>query len=153
MSSNLMQRLSVCFMVGLFILSVSTPVLAGGSFNIQWGRGSDSENQQAVKKDKQGGPPDHAPAHGYRAKYQYRYYPSNSVYYDSARRLYFYLRGENWEVGASLPTSLKAELGDYVSLELDTDKPYLHYSEHVKQYPPGKTKSKKAQKWVKKSKK
>jgi hypothetical protein len=134
-------------------MSISTHVFAGGRFSIQWGKGSDSENQPAGHKAKKGGPPDHAPAHGYRAKHQYRYYPSKSVYYDSGRGLYFYLKGDNWEVGASLPIGLKADLGDYVSIELDTDKPYLHYSEHVKQYPPGQTKSKKSKKWVKKSKK
>ena len=48
------------------------------------------------------GPASRAPAHGYRAKHQYRYYPEKSVYYESARRLYFYLKGENWEIGASL---------------------------------------------------
>ena len=153
MSSKLMKHLCVWFGVGLFILSVSAQVWADGSFSIQWGKGSDSENQQTVNKVKKGGPPDHAPAYGYRAKHQYRYYPEKSVYYESARRLYFYLKGENWEIGASLPTGLKADLGDYVSIELDTDKPYLHYSEHVKQYPPGKSKSNKTQKWVKKSKK
>ena len=85
--------------------------------------------------------------------WQYDEETGQSVYYDDARRLYFFLKGDNWEVGASLPTGLKADLGDYVSIEMDTDKPYLHYSEHVKQYPPGKTESKKDKKWVKKSKK
>lgn len=153
MSPNLIQRLSVWFGVGLFVLSISTPVLAGGSFSIKWGKGTDSENQQTVNKDKKGGPPDHAPAHGYRAKHQYRYYPTKSVYYESTRRLYFYLKGDNWEVGASLPTNLKADLGDYVNIELDTDRPYDYHSEHLKQYPPGQTKKKKNQKASKKPKK
>jgi hypothetical protein len=50
-------------------------------------------------KHKKKGPPAHAPAHGYRAKHQYRYYPSRSVYYDTGRKLYFYIKGDNWEVG------------------------------------------------------
>ena len=153
MGYELMKRWLLFFGIGFFVLSVSTLAWAGGSFSIRWGQGSNSENQPAANELKKGGPPDHAPAHGYRAKHQYRYYPAKSVYYESARRLYFYLKGENWEIGASLPTGLKADLGDYVSIELDTDKPYIYYAEHIKQYPPGKTKSKKNDKWVKKSKK
>jgi hypothetical protein len=41
-------------------------------------------------------------------------------------------------------------LGDYVSLELTTDKPYIHHAEHVEKYPPGqlKEKQKKHKKWA-----
>ena len=100
-------------------------------------------------KHKKKGPPAHAPAHGYRAKHQYRYYPSRSVYYDTGRRLYFYIKGDNWEVGASLPNQIRIGLGDSVNIELDTDKPYVYHSEHVKKYPPGqmKKKNKKKNKW------
>ena len=35
------------------------------------------------------GPPPWAPAHGYRAKYQYYYYPSSYVYFDTKKKLYF----------------------------------------------------------------
>jgi len=153
MSSKSMQRLIVWFGIGFFILSVGTHASAEGSFSIQWGKKSDSENEQAKIGNKKGGPPDHAPAHGYRSKYRYRYYPANSVYFDSARQIYFYLKGENWEVGASLPAGLKTDFGDYVSIELDTDKSYVYYSKHKKQYPPGKTKNKKAPKSSQKSKK
>jgi hypothetical protein len=107
---------------------------------------SESGHKHKYKKE---GPPAHAPAHGYRAKHKYRYYPSCSVYYDSGRRLYFYLRGDSWEVGASLPNHLRIGLGDSVNIELDTDKPYIHHAEHVKKYPPGqlKKKNKKKHKW------
>lgn len=94
-------------------------------------------------KHKKGKAPAHAPAHGYRAKHHYRYYPSCSVYYDSGRKLYFYLKGDHWQIGASLPRSIRATLGDYVSLELDTGKPYTYHADHVKKYPPGKKKKKK----------
>ena len=68
---------------------------------------------------------------------------------DTGRRLYFYLKGNNWEVGASLPSSIRVELGDSVSIELDTDKPYIYHADHVKKYPPGqmKKKNKKKDKW------
>ena len=93
-------------------------------------------------KHKKGGPPSHAPAHGYRAKHQYRYYPSCSVYYDDERKIYFYIKGDHWEFGASLPNHLRISLGDSVSIQLDTDKPYIHHAEHVKKYPPGHMKDK-----------
>jgi len=134
MRSNLIKRFFICFLIGFFIFSFNSIVFAGGSINVQLGKGSDSDQSKYVKNNKNGGPPPHAPAHGYRAKHQYRYYPSNSVYYDTGRGLYFYLKGDNWEVGASLPSNFRVELGDYVSIELDTDKPYLYHAENVKQY-------------------
>ena len=153
MLPSLLKRLLIWFLVGAFVMSINSLVFAGGSFSIRIGQGSDSEDHEVASKVKKAGPPDHAPAHGYRAKHQYRYYPDKSVYYDTARRLYFYMRGDNWEIGASLPAGLKTDIGDYVSLELDTDKPYTYYSEHAKQYPAGKTKNKKSKKWSKQSKK
>ena len=76
-------------------------------------------------KDK-GGPPSHAPAHGYRAKYNYQYYKDANVYYDTTRKLYFYMHGDNWNASVSLPLEIKARLGSYVSIEMDCDKPYLN---------------------------
>jgi hypothetical protein len=133
----------VCFL--------SSNAFAGGSFSIKWGNDTDAEQQQVKNKSKKkkGGPPAHAPAHGYRAKYQYLYYPSSNVYKDTERGLYFYLKGDRWEVGASLPLPLREGLGESVVLELDTDKPYIHHAEHVKKYPPKKSKPKKKKKWAK----
>jgi hypothetical protein len=154
MPQSLIKRLLVYSAISVFAIGINNLVYADGSISIRWGQGSDSESQEQVKtQDKKGGPPDHAPAHGYRAKHQYRYYPSRSVYFDTERKLYFYLKGENWEVGASLPTGLKTGLGDYVSFELDTDKPYVYHAEHVNKYPPGQSKEKKSNSIAKKSKK
>jgi len=88
------------------------------------------------------GPPPWAPAHGYRAKYQYRYYPSSYVYYDTGRGLYFYYEGGDWRVGVSLPSHIHIAVGDYVTLEMDTDRPYRYHSDVVKRYPPGQAKDK-----------
>jgi hypothetical protein len=137
MSYNLLKRLFICFLIGFFIFSFSSNVCAGRSMRIQGEKGSDSEQSKYAKNNKNGGPPSHAPAHGYRAKHQYRYYPSRSVYYDTGRGLYFYLKGDNWEVRASLPGSFRVGLGESVSIELDTDKPYIHHAEHVKKYSRG----------------
>jgi hypothetical protein len=83
------------------------------------------------------GPPPWAPAHGYRAKHRYHYYPSSYVYYDTARSLYFYYDGGNWQASVSLPTSIHVDINDYVSLEMNTDRPYEYHREVTKKYPPG----------------
>jgi hypothetical protein len=149
MNINIIKRLVIGLAIGIFAIGFNGTVSAGGSISIKWGKGSESDNPPVAKKHKKQGPPAHAPAHGYRAKHQYRYYPSRSVYFDTGRGLYFYLKGDSWEVGASLPSSLRVGLGDSVSIELDTDKPYTHHAEHVKKYPPGqqKKKGKKKNKW------
>jgi hypothetical protein len=95
-----------------------------------------------IKTHKKGGPPPHAPAYGYRAKYNYRYYPASSVYYDMDRGLYFYLEGPDWQISASLPHAIQVGLGDHVVLEMEADKPYIHYDEHKHKYPPGQFKNK-----------
>ena len=139
-------NLLLCLMIVVFF---NNSVLAGGSFTFKWGKDQEPEQHQMKQKQKKGGPPAHAPAHGYRAKHQYRYYPSQKVYHDTDRGLYFYLKGDNWEVGASLPSHLKANLGESVKIELDTDKPYVHNADHVKKYPPEKLRKSKNNVWSK----
>ena len=153
MHHNSIKKLVIYFVISVFVGVMSTNGFAGGSFSFTWGKDSEPEQQQVKHKHKhkKGGPPAHAPAHGYRAKHQCRYYPCSKVYHDTRRGLYFYLKGDNWEVGASLPSKLQAGLGSYVDLELDTDKPYVHHAEHVKKYPPGQMK-KKTKQWAKKVK-
>jgi hypothetical protein len=136
-------KLATCCAIFFFIISLSSNVIADGSINIKWGKGSESGDYAKAHKNKKGGPPEHAPAHGYRAKHKYRYYPSKSVYYDTGRGLYFYLKGDNWEVGASLPSKLKAGLGDSVTFELDTATPYIHHAEHAMKYGPKSPQNKK----------
>ena len=142
MNYSLGKRILICLTICFSIIGFNGQIFAGGSISIEWGKDSGPENPTAVKKNKKQGPPANAPAHGYRAKHQYRYYPSRSVYYDTGRGLYFYLKGGSWEIGASLPNSLRVELGDFVSMELDTDKPYIHHKEHKNKYPPKKTPNK-----------
>ena len=83
------------------------------------------------------GPPPWAPAHGYRAKHHYRYYPYSSVYFDTGRSLYFYYDGRNWQMSVSLPTWIRIDINDYVTLEMGTTKPYEYHPDVVKRYPPG----------------
>ena len=93
-----------------------------------------------------GGPPPHAPAHGYRAKHTYHYYPESQVYFDISRDLYFYLDGGEWRISASLPVHIGVQLGGYVTIEIDSDTPYMHHKDHKKKYPPGQMKKKKKKK-------
>jgi hypothetical protein len=129
-------------LIPLFFMACST---TGGSVNVEYGKNSGYGHSPAVKK----GPPPHAPAHGYRAKYRYRYYPDCSVYFDTGRNIYFYLQGDHWRVSVSLPNNLRVKLGSYVALEMSAAKPYVHHNEHKRKYPPGQLKPKKAKKWVK----
>ena len=94
------------------------------------------------------GPPAHAPAHGYRAKHRYRYYPSCSVYFDIGRAVYFYLEGNNWSISVELPNHLRVRLGGSVVIEMDTDRPYIEHKYHKQKYPPGQLKKKKSKKWA-----
>ncbi|MBW2324332.1 MAG: hypothetical protein JRF41_12600, partial [Deltaproteobacteria bacterium] len=94
-------------------------------------------------RPRKGRPPAHAPAHGHRAKHVYRYYPSAEVYFDISRGVYFYFTGVAWKVSVSLPSSLKVKLGNHVSIEMDTDKPYRDFKKHKAKYPHGWSKKKK----------
>lgn len=85
----------------------------------------------------QDGPPPWAPAHGRRAKearYRYYYYPASGIYMNVSTGSYFYMNGANWQVAMSLPSGVMLDTSNVVSLELDTDRPYLHYDEHKVKY-------------------
>jgi len=137
LAKKLFIGLATCFFVISTLLTIGC---SGSKFKAKYEKEGDSGYSKAEPKHKhqKGGPPEHAPAHGFRAKHKYRYYPDCSVYHDTERDLYFYIKGGNWEVGASLPHNLQMGLGESVSLELDTDRPYTHHADHVKEYPPGK---------------
>ena len=142
-AKRLFIGLAACFFV---ISTILTFGCAGTKIKAKYETKDNSGYSKAEHKHKKGGPPAHAKAHGYRAKHKYRYYPDCSVYHDTERSLYFYIKGDNWEVGASLPNHLQMRLGESVSLELDTDRPYTYHTGHVKQYPPGKMKKNKNKK-------
>jgi hypothetical protein len=129
-----MKASLVWLVIVLVTISFSTTCLAGNAISVQWGDNPKQASDAGVYKRK-GGPPPHAPAHGYRAKHQYRYYPSRNVYYDQGRGVYFYIKGDGWTVGASLPTDLRSDLGYAVNLDMDTDNPYEFNAEHLRQYP------------------
>jgi hypothetical protein len=84
---------------------------------------------------RKGGPPPWAPAHGYRAKHQYRYWPGSQVYFAPERGLYFWLGEDGWQMGANLPGGLRLS-GDTVTLDMDAARPYKWHREVVRRYPP-----------------
>jgi hypothetical protein len=144
MKPNNLTKILACSVFTIFLLSLGACQIK--SLGVQIG---EEPSPVVVAKSKpKGGPPPHAPAHGYRAKYSYRYYPSCYVYFDLSRKCYFYLDGHIWKVSVSLPVSLHAQLGEYVSIEMDTDRPYTKFEDHKKTYPPGQLKKKKKkEKW------
>ena len=133
----------------LLITLISACRTTGGEVHVGWEPDSKSSKVHDCKKKGKGGPPPHAPAHGYRAKHTYHYYPDAQVYFDISRRVYFYMKGQSWQVSASLPSGLNAQLGSYVSIQMDSDKPYTRFKDHKKKYSHGKCKKKK-DKWAKK---
>jgi len=136
------KYLGEMILVMVFSLSLSLSFIGcqGMRFAVQ---SEPSEDSHAYKK---GGPPPWAPAHGYRAKHKYHYYPSSRVYHEKERGTYFYYKDGEWRVSVSLPSYIRLDVHDYVTLEMDSDKPYEHDHEVVKRYPPGQLKKKKKKK-------
>ncbi|MCB1214121.1 MAG: hypothetical protein KDK66_01470 [Deltaproteobacteria bacterium] len=79
--------------ISLFILSLVLTFSLAGGFGLEAYAKKDKSNHSSVKKSKsEGGPPDHAPAHGYRRKKQLE-----ARYYSSANKgvYYYYFPQEN----------------------------------------------------------
>ncbi|MBW1795267.1 MAG: hypothetical protein JRJ38_12710 [Deltaproteobacteria bacterium] len=139
MRPNIIMKMLILGICVFFMLSFSARKTTRGGIHVAWG----PESHAGPKKAGKGGPPPHAPAHGYRAKHNYRYYPSACAYFDISRKVYFYLEKDNWKISVSLPQTIQLRLGDYVTIEMDTDKPYTQFIEHKRKYPPGQLKKKK----------
>ena len=143
MKPNTITKTLICGVSAMFLLSLGACQIKSAGVHI----GDEPEPVVVAKSKPKGGPPAHAPAHGYRAKHHYRYYPSCYVYFDVSRKCYFYLSGDRWKVSASLPVHMRVQLGNYVSIEMDTDRPYTKFKEHKTKYPPGQLKKKKKKDW------
>jgi hypothetical protein len=140
-------KLLMALFLVVFLVACEHPPTKGG-VSLEWGKEEPPPRVIVVEKEKPG-PPHHAPAHGYRAQYAYYYYPTTYVYFDTSRKIYFYLEGSNWRVSASLPSDILIRLDDPVTIEMDSDKPYTEFEVHKAKYPPGqmKKKKKKGNKW------
>jgi hypothetical protein len=135
-------------LAGLILLFVFGCTSTRGGIGYELGA-QDTAHPPETKVAHKQGPPDHAPAHGYRAKHSYRYYPAKEVYYDTGRRIYFYFEGEIWKSGESLPYHIEVSLGKYQTVELDSDTPYAYHESHKdkkERIPPGQAKKNKH--WV-----
>lgn len=120
----------------LSVLVAASLTLAGCGERVVVQTGGEPDYRQGGPPGHQG-PPPWAPAHGYRAKHRYRYYPSSEIYYDVGRGVYIYYSGGRWQVSVSLPREIRLDTGKYVSLEMDTDEPYRYHDEVRRRYPPG----------------
>lgn len=81
------------------------------------------------------GPPPWAPAPDVRRNYEYYYYPGADVYFRPADRMWVYLDGRNWQVGLSLPSSIRVDFDRSVSLTMATDRPYEFHDKVKLTYP------------------
>ena len=122
-------KICLLFVVGISVLSFS-------SCSARIGVGPEVSERR--------GPPPHAPAHGYRRKCRYYYYPSSEVYFELSQRRYFWIEGGTWRVGVRLPDYIVVSSADRVVVELDGDVPYREHVRVVKEHPgKGKWKEKK----------
>jgi hypothetical protein len=64
----------------------------------------------------------------------YHYYPASGVYRNVNTGGYFYLNGGAWQVAMTLPSTVVLDTGNYVRLELETDRPYLYHDAHKVKY-------------------
>ncbi|NIM99338.1 MAG: hypothetical protein GTO24_15065, partial [candidate division Zixibacteria bacterium] len=100
--------LKVCVLVVFGLLQLA--LLPSCSVN----RGGVEIGSPAPPPKPKTGPPPWAPAHGYRAKHGYYYYPSQYVYYDVKRGVYFYIEGDGWRVSGRLPSHIHLDYDHYV---------------------------------------
>ena len=150
MNTNYLPKLLIKLSCLFFLFSLYGCHTTGGDVNIGWGKEKKPAPPHGYGTKAKGGPPPHAPAHGYRAKHTYRYYPCERVYFDTGRGMYFYLEGSSWRMSVSLPSALRVQLGDHVNIAMYSDKPYTDYEDHKRKYPPGQKKKKKKGKKEKK---
>jgi hypothetical protein len=148
MKENTVMNILISLACIFCIISINACETTNGGLIIGWEPDSEISHTHDTKKNGKGGPPPHAPAHGYRAKHTYHYYPDARVYFDISKEIYFYMKGQSWQVSAFLPGGLHVQLGDYVTIHMDSEKPYTRLKDHKKKYPP-RQKKKKKDKWAK----
>lgn len=87
-------------------------------------------------KNPGGGPPPWAPAHGYRAKQKYLYYPKYNIYKDPVSGLFFSFHAGSWGKGDLPPNLDPRHLGRGYTFEGDMDEPYKGNRQHKNKYKP-----------------
>lgn len=92
--------------------------------------------ERRIYASSHGGPPDHAPALGYREKaYRYVYYPHEEVYYSAVRHKYYWNIGGHWHFGPRLPVSIVIGSSPSVYVDLYGAQPYLYHRTVIHKYP------------------
>lgn len=81
------------------------------------------------------GPPPWAPAHGFRRNRDYYYYPGADVYFRPSDRTWFHLEGGDWRIGAALPTGIRVNFAESVSLTMETERPFEYHAQVRERYP------------------
>ena len=137
MNRSIIRNLSVTALACLFL---TAPIGCGTTVSAKRSPVEHRAQVDHPTQVKRPGPPAHAPAHGYRRKFQYRYYPDALVYYAPDRGTYFWFETDQWRVGVELPNDIRVRLGEHVTIELDTDSPYRHYQKRAKSHPGKKPK-------------
>ncbi len=136
--------------IPLLVLLIFVLISSGCIFRAMVSDGHEHhEPAPVIVKD---APPPWAPAHGRRAKHVYRYYPSSQIYFDTGKGVYFFLKNGSWTMSASLPGGIRISVNDFVTLEMDHDRPYTYHADVQKKYPPGQMKKKEKDKKKKKDK-
>jgi hypothetical protein len=82
-------------------------------------------------------PPPWAPAHGQRAKHNYRYYKDQEVYHDPGRNLYFFQQEGKWISAPLLPPFIRLpDPTRFVPLDMDILNPFNFHGDVRRLYPP-----------------
>ena len=128
--------LSSCFIMGLIVLFSINFSLANESSKIRYEKDIHLESFKAEHKYQKQDSFNKNTLMRPQKEYSYRYYPLCSVYYDTNRKLYYYLQDGGWKIFSHLPRNFNRELDYYVKLNMDTDKPFIYFDNHIRQFPP-----------------
>jgi hypothetical protein len=113
--------------LGLMVFFVFGCTTARGDLGLDWVSAKPVPYAPVNIAPPQGTPP-HEPAQQNHTEHVYRYYPASEVYYDTARRIYFYIEGGAWESDALLPYRLRLSLGRYETVKVFSDTPYEYHA-------------------------
>jgi hypothetical protein len=73
-----------------------------------------------------GGPYQSGPVQ--QSQYRYVYYPEQQVYYSPETRNWFWMSGNAWQTGLYLPSGLRVDISNGVSVNLNSPRPYIQHA-------------------------
>lgn len=127
-----MRKIIILLVIGALALPSS---FAGIDLNVSIAIGTRIESHEHVVEEGNG-PPSWAPAHGRRAKAKFHYYPAQQVYRNASTGAWVYYRNGEWSVGMNLPSVISIGSDSrFVSLEMNSDRPYTYHQEVIRSYP------------------